>query len=106
MAKISFTGSTDTWADILARLVSGIKRVSLELGGKSPNVIFADADIKAVAASAVAAVFANSGQDCCARSRIIVQRPVADQFVAQFTGLAGQLPQGNPLDPRRRGSAA
>jgi acyl-CoA reductase-like NAD-dependent aldehyde dehydrogenase len=99
VAKISFTGSTDTGADILARAASGIKRVSLELGGKSPNVIFADADIKEVAASAVAAVFANSGQDCCARSRIIVQRPVADQFVAQFTELAGRLPQGDPLDP-------
>ncbi|MGO8957398.1 MAG: aldehyde dehydrogenase family protein [Streptosporangiaceae bacterium] len=97
--KISFTGSTDTGADILARAAAGIKRVSLELGGKSPNVIFADADIMQVAASAVAAVFANSGQDCCARSRIIVQRQVADQFVTHFAELAGQLRQGDPLDP-------
>ena len=102
VAKVSFTGSTDTGADILARAASSIKRVSLELGGKSPNVIFADADIKEVAASAIAAVFANSGQDCCARSRIIVQRQVADQFVAQLAELAGQLPQGDPLDPAVR----
>ena len=81
VAKISFTGSTETGADILRRAAAGIKRVSLELGGKSPNVVFADADISEVAQSAIAAVFANSGQDCCARSRMIVERPVFDQFV-------------------------
>jgi aldehyde dehydrogenase (NAD+) len=99
VAKISFTGSTDTGVDILTRAAAGIKRVSLELGGKSPNVIFADADLPEVAASAIAAVFANSGQDCCARSRIIVQRTVLDQFVELMTGLAGQVRQGDPLDP-------
>ncbi len=99
VAKISFTGSTETGVDILTRAAAGIKRVSLELGGKSPNVIFADADLTEVAASAIAAVFANSGQDCCARSRIIVERPVLDQFVELMTGLAGQVPQGDPLDP-------
>jgi acyl-CoA reductase-like NAD-dependent aldehyde dehydrogenase len=102
VAKISFTGSTDTGADILARAAAGIKRVSLELGGKSPNVIFADADIAEVAASAIAAVFANSGQDCCARSRIIVQRPVADQFTERLADLARQVRQGDPLDPATR----
>ncbi|HEY1639168.1 MAG TPA: aldehyde dehydrogenase family protein [Streptosporangiaceae bacterium] len=102
VAKISFTGSTETGADILARAAAGIKRVSLELGGKSPNVVFADSDIGLVAESAIAAVFANSGQDCCARSRMIVQRPVLDQFTETLAALAGRVRQGDPLDPRTR----
>jgi acyl-CoA reductase-like NAD-dependent aldehyde dehydrogenase len=99
VAKISFTGSTDTGVDILTRAAAGIKRVSLELGGKSPNVIFADADLGEVAASAIAAVFANSGQDCCARSRIIVERPALGEFVERMADLAGKVRQGDPLDP-------
>jgi acyl-CoA reductase-like NAD-dependent aldehyde dehydrogenase len=102
VAKISFTGSTETGADILRRAAAGIKRVSLELGGKSPNVVFADSDISQVAQSAVAAVFANSGQDCCARSRMIVERPVFDQFVETLAAMAGQVRQGDPLDPDTR----
>jgi acyl-CoA reductase-like NAD-dependent aldehyde dehydrogenase len=102
VAKISFTGSTETGADILSRAAAGIKRVSLELGGKSPNVVFADSDIGQVAQSAIAAVFANSGQDCCARSRMIVQRPAFDQFVETLAALAGQVRQGDPLDPQTR----
>jgi len=102
VAKISFTGSTDTGADILRRAAAGIKRVSLELGGKSPNVIFADSDLRQVAESAIAAVFANSGQDCCARSRMIVQRPAAEEFTETLAELAGQVRQGDPLDPATR----
>jgi betaine-aldehyde dehydrogenase len=102
VAKISFTGSTDTGADILRRAAAGIKRVSLELGGKSPSVIFADSDIRQVAESAIAAVFANSGQDCCARSRMIVQRPAVEEFTRTLAGLAGQVRQGDPLDPATR----
>jgi betaine-aldehyde dehydrogenase len=102
VAKISFTGSTATGVDILTRAAAGIKNVSLELGGKSPNVVFADADIATVAASAIGAVFTNSGQDCCARSRMIVQRSVFDQFVAQLTALAIAVRQGDPLDPGTR----
>jgi acyl-CoA reductase-like NAD-dependent aldehyde dehydrogenase len=102
VAKISFTGSTDTGVDILTRAAPGIKRVSLELGGKSPNVIFADADLAEVATSAIAAVFANSGQDCCARSRIIVERPAYEEFVGLMAGRAGQVRQGDPLDPEVR----
>jgi acyl-CoA reductase-like NAD-dependent aldehyde dehydrogenase len=102
VGKISFTGSTDTGTDILRRAAAGIKRVSLELGGKSPSVIFADADIEQVAWSAIGAVFANSGQDCCARSRMIVQRPVVEQFTAALARLAGQVRQGDPLDPETR----
>src|SRR5579875_201674 len=102
VAKISFTASTETGVDILARAAAGIKRVSLELGGKSPNVIFADADLAEAAASAVAAVFANCGQDCCARSRIIVERPVLGQFVELMTARAQEVRQGDPLDPEVR----
>ncbi|HUZ27519.1 MAG TPA: aldehyde dehydrogenase family protein [Streptosporangiaceae bacterium] len=102
VSKISFTGSTETGVDILTRAAAGIKRVSLELGGKSPNVIFADADLAAAAESAIFAVFANSGQDCCARSRMIVERPVFDQFVERLAALAGQVRQGDPLDPEVR----
>ncbi|HXY43724.1 MAG TPA: aldehyde dehydrogenase family protein, partial [Acidimicrobiales bacterium] len=99
VAKISFTGSTATGTDILTRAAPGIKRVSLELGGKSPNVVFSDAPLAEVARSAVAAVFANSGQDCCSRSRIIVQRPIFDEFVKLLAEEAAQVPQGDPLDP-------
>ncbi|HMH91381.1 MAG TPA: aldehyde dehydrogenase family protein [Streptosporangiaceae bacterium] len=102
VAKISFTGSTETGADILRRAAAGIKRVSLELGGKSPNVVFADSDISQVAQSAISAVFANSGQDCCARSRMIVERPAFGQFVETLAALAGQVRQGDPLDPGTR----
>jgi betaine-aldehyde dehydrogenase len=102
VAKISFTGSTATGVDILTRAAAGIKNVSLELGGKSPNVVFADADIAAVAESAIGAVFTNSGQDCCARSRMIVQRSVFDEFVEQLTALAIAVRQGDPLDPSTR----
>jgi betaine-aldehyde dehydrogenase len=102
VGKISFTGSTETGTDILRRAAAGIKRVSLELGGKSPNVIFADSDLELVAQSAIGAVFANSGQDCCARSRMIVQRPVAEQFTEILAKLAGQVRQGDPLDPETR----
>jgi betaine-aldehyde dehydrogenase len=99
VAKISFTGSTDTGVDILTRAAPGIKRVSLELGGKSPDVIFADADLAEVAESAIGAVFANSGQDCCSRSRIIVERPAFAELVERLAALAGQVRQGDPLDP-------
>src|SRR5207237_6392203 len=73
VAKIAFTGSTEVGRSIAAGAAETIKRVTLELGGKSPNVVFADADLEAAAAAAPIAVFGNAGQDCCARSRILVQ---------------------------------
>jgi betaine-aldehyde dehydrogenase len=97
--KISFTGSTATGVDILTRAAAGIKRVSLELGGKSANVVFADAPLAAVAKSAIGGVFANSGQDCCSRSRMIVQRSVIEQFVELLAENASNVRQGDPLDP-------
>ena len=81
VAKIAFTGSTAVGRGIAAGAAATIKRVTLELGGKSANVVFADADIEAAAAAAPSAVFGNSGQDCCARSRILVERSGLDRFM-------------------------
>jgi len=82
--KISFTGSTSVGKSIMAGCADQVKRVTLELGGKSANVIFADSDIDRAAAAAPGAVFDNSGQDCCARSRILVQKSVFERFMAGF----------------------
>ena len=79
--KISFTGSTSIGARIMALAAPELKRVSLELGGKSPNIVFADCDLEQAAASSPMSVFANTGQDCCARSRIFVERSIFDAFV-------------------------
>ena len=97
--KISFTGSTATGRDVLRNAAEGIKRVSLELGGKSPNIIFADADLERVVESAVWAVYWNDGQDCCARSRILVQRPAVDEVVERLSGRGSQMIVADPLDP-------
>src|SRR3989449_5286923 len=81
VAKIGFTGSTEVGRGVMAAAAGTIKRVTLELGGKSANVIFADADLEAAASSAPYAVFGNAGQDCCARSRILVERSVYERFL-------------------------
>ena len=81
MAKIAFTGSTEVGRGIAAGAAGTIKRVTLELGGKSANVVFADADLEGAAAAAPIAVFGNAGQDCCARSRILVERSALDRFM-------------------------
>jgi betaine-aldehyde dehydrogenase len=81
VAKIAFTGSTEVGRSIAAGAAATIKRVTLELGGKSPNIVFADADLEAAAAAAPGAVFGNAGQDCCARSRILVQAEAVDEFM-------------------------
>jgi acyl-CoA reductase-like NAD-dependent aldehyde dehydrogenase len=80
--KVCFTGSTEVGKGIMAGCADQVKRVTLELGGKSANIVFADADVEAAAASAPASVFDNAGQDCCARSRILVQSTVYDKFMA------------------------
>ncbi|WP_432907858.1 aldehyde dehydrogenase family protein [Micromonospora matsumotoense] len=79
--KVCFTGSTEVGTRIMAGCAAQVKRVTLELGGKSANLVFADADLAKAAATAPYAVFDNAGQDCCARSRILVQRPVYDRFL-------------------------
>jgi acyl-CoA reductase-like NAD-dependent aldehyde dehydrogenase len=99
VAKIAFTGSTEVGRSIAAAAAPTIKRVTLELGGKSANVIFADADLEAAAAAAPSAVFANAGQDCCARSRVLVEESAFDRFVALLEEHVSALRVGDPLDP-------
>jgi acyl-CoA reductase-like NAD-dependent aldehyde dehydrogenase len=99
VAKIAFTGSTEIGRQIAAGAAQTIKRVTLELGGKSANIVFADADLAAAADSAPMAVFGNAGQDCCARSRILVQRAVLDQFMALLEDAVEAIRVGDPMDP-------
>ena len=94
--KVCFTGSTGVGKQIMAGCAEQVKRVTLELGGKSANIIFADADIAAAAASAPYAVFDNAGQDCCARSRILVQRTAYDEFIG---GLQRSVQALRVIDP-------
>jgi acyl-CoA reductase-like NAD-dependent aldehyde dehydrogenase len=98
VAKIGFTGSTEVGRLVMQGAAETIKRVTLELGGKSANVIFEDADIERAAASAPYAVFDNAGQDCCARSRILVQKSVYDEFLDRFIRATGDLKVGDPMD--------
>jgi betaine-aldehyde dehydrogenase len=98
VAKIAFTGSTEVGASIAAGAAQTIKRVTLELGGKSANVIFADADLERAAAAAPGAMFANAGQDCCARSRILVEQPAMDRFMDALEEAVDALKVGDPLD--------
>ncbi|HZB78645.1 MAG TPA: aldehyde dehydrogenase family protein, partial [Actinomycetota bacterium] len=84
VAKIAFTGSTEVGRKVMSFAAETIKRVTLELGGKSANVVFADADLEQAAASAPMAVFGNAGQDCCARSRILVERDAFDDFMSHL----------------------
>jgi betaine-aldehyde dehydrogenase len=98
VAKIAFTGSTEVGASIAAGAAKTIKRVTLELGGKSANVVFADADLERAAAAAPMAMFANAGQDCCARSRILVEQPAMDRFMDALEDAVEALKVGDPLD--------
>jgi len=98
VAKVAFTGSTEVGRRIAARAAETIKRVTLELGGKSANVIFADADLERAAAAAPMAVFGNAGQDCCARSRILVERSALDRFMAALEEAVEAIRVGDPLD--------
>ncbi|MGA2285030.1 MAG: aldehyde dehydrogenase family protein [Dehalococcoidia bacterium] len=97
--KISFTGSTATGRHIMTLAAGDIKRISLELGGKSPNIVFADANIDAAAAGAVSAVFLNAGQTCQAGTRLLLQRSVYDEFMAKFLAFVDRIKVGDPLDP-------
>ena len=96
--KVSFTGSTRVGKQVMAGCADQVKRVTLELGGKSANIVFADADLAAAAASAPYAVFDNAGQDCCARSRILVQRAAYDEFVARLEPAVRGLRVLDPAD--------
>jgi betaine-aldehyde dehydrogenase len=98
VAKVAFTGSTEVGRSIAQGAAGTIKRVTLELGGKSANIVYADADIEQAAAAALPAVFGNAGQDCCARSRILVEKPAYDDFMAALEPHVKSLRVGDPLD--------
>jgi acyl-CoA reductase-like NAD-dependent aldehyde dehydrogenase len=98
VAKIGFTGSTEVGRRVMQAAAATIKRVTLELGGKSANVIFADADLEKAAAAAPYAVFDNAGQDCCARSRIFVERSAYDHFLGLLVDSTSGVNVGDPSD--------
>jgi acyl-CoA reductase-like NAD-dependent aldehyde dehydrogenase len=98
VAKIGFTGSTEVGREVMRGAAGTIKRVTLELGGKSANVVFGDADLERAAAAAPYAVFDNAGQDCCARSRILVQRSVYDRFAELLIDATRGVQVGDPDD--------
>jgi acyl-CoA reductase-like NAD-dependent aldehyde dehydrogenase len=95
VGKISFTGSTEVGAGVMAAAAPDIKRVSLELGGKSASVVFADADLDTCVESSIFAVYDNAGQDCCARSRLLVEKPVYEEFTSRFAQRAASLVVGH-----------
>ncbi|MCF3100772.1 aldehyde dehydrogenase [Streptomyces roseoverticillatus] len=99
VAKVVFTGSTAVGKRIMAKCAAGVKRVTLELGGKSPNIVFADADVERAAAAAPGSFLDNTGQDCCARSRILVQRSVYDRFMELLEPAVTSFTVGDPADP-------
>ncbi|MEU8930971.1 aldehyde dehydrogenase family protein [Streptomyces sp. NPDC048409] len=100
VAKIVFTGSTRVGKRIMALCADQVKRVTLELGGKSPNIVFADADIEAAAAAAPMSFLDNSGQDCCARTRVLVQRSVHDRFLELLAPAIASVTVGDPADEK------
>ena len=104
VAKIGFTGSTEVGQQVMRGAAGTIKRVTLELGGKSANVVFADADLEKAAASAPYAVFDNAGQDCCARSRILVEKSAYDEFLGLLVTATRGVKVGDPeLDATEMG---
>ncbi|MHB9862943.1 aldehyde dehydrogenase family protein [Streptomyces sp. YIM S03343] len=100
VAKIVFTGSAAVGKQVLAKGAAHLKRVTLELGGKSPNIVFADADLEAAASAAPLSFLDNSGQDCCARTRILVQRSVYDRFLELLAPAVESVLVGDPADER------
>jgi acyl-CoA reductase-like NAD-dependent aldehyde dehydrogenase len=97
--KVAFTGSTKTGGEIMRLASDPIKRVSLELGGKSPNLVFADADLDDAIPSSVWSIYYAAGQSCEARSRVLVEASIYDDFVSRFAGYVQELKVGDPLDP-------
>jgi phenylacetaldehyde dehydrogenase len=98
--KVAFTGQTATGKEIMRTAVDGLKRVTLELGGKSPNIVFADADLEAATSGAFGGIFFNQGQACVAGSRLFVEAPVADELVSRVAERAGKIRLGSGLDPQ------
>ncbi len=98
VAKVCFTGSAEVGKKVMAGCAEQVKRVTLELGGKSANVVFSDADLERAAAAAPMAVFDNAGQDCCARSRLLVHKPVLERFMALLERAVTSVVVGDPRD--------
>ena len=98
VSKVSFTGSTEVGSSIMRLCADNITRISLELGGKAANVVFEDADMERCVESSVYSVFGNCGQDCCARSRILVQRSIYEEFTERFARRTAALSIGQPLN--------
>jgi len=98
--KISFTGSTEIGRHVMRLAADDVKRVTLELGGKSANLVFADANFERAVSSAASSLLGNAGQDCCARSRLLVERSIYDSFVAQLIELFQKVKVGDPLDEK------
>ena len=96
--KVAFTGSTRTGGEIMRLASAPVKRVTLELGGKSPSLVFADADLASAIPSSAWAIFYSAGQSCEARSRLLVEKPLYDDVVARMSDLAGAIKVGDPLD--------
>ncbi len=97
--KIAFTGEVTTGKEIMKAAACNLKRVSLELGGKAPNIVFADADLPTAVKASLDGIYLNQGEVCCSGSRLFVQDKVHDEFVAMAKGIATQRKVGNPLDP-------
>jgi aldehyde dehydrogenase (NAD+)/betaine-aldehyde dehydrogenase len=97
--KVAFTGSTRAGAEVMRLCSEPIKRLTLELGGKSPSLVFADADLEDAIPSSVYSIYYSAGQSCEARSRVLVERPLYDDFVSRFSDAAGRLEVGDPLAP-------
>ena len=97
--KVSLTGSTEVGRRVMELAARDFKRISLELGGKSPNIVFADSDWQVAAESSPMSVFANTGQDCCARSRMFIERGIYDGFVEKFIAATKKLVVGDPTKP-------
>ena len=100
--KIAFTGSTEVGRHIMKLCADGMKKVSLELGGKSPNIVFADADLDAAVRGATTGIFYGKGEVCAAGSRLLVESAIHDEFVAKLAERAAKLQPGDPLDPKTR----
>lgn len=100
--KVAFTGSTEVGRAVMRAAADGPKRVSLELGGKSPCIVFTDADLRRPSMGAMLGVFINSGQVCTAGSRVLVERSIHDDFVEAFQKAAQRLPVGHPLEEETR----
>ncbi len=97
--KVCFTGSSEVGREVMAGCAAQVKRITLELGGKSANIVFADADVERAAVAAPASVFDNAGQDCCARSRILVERSIFDRFMETFEIAVKGFKVADPSDP-------